>query len=849
MSKGDWIVLKFGGTSVREAADWAVIAKQAGEALKRGERALIVHSAVRGISDWIDALTRATPAEAETLQGQIAGALENLGGREGLALAAPALDSLKRWTDGVALTGKATPRLRARMMAQGELATSAIGLSLLQAEGLDCAGLDARELLSTETEDGAGGYLSARCAHEFDAATRDRLEAAGAPVVLTQGFIARRPDGETALLGRGGSDTSAALLAGRIGARRVEIWTDVPGFFSADPRLTGGARQIRALSYEEAQELASTGASVLHPRALAPVREAGVEMMIRSTHAPDMHGTRISELPSEDAPRLKAVSVKRDVRLITLQTGGMWRRSGFLAEAFAPFAARGVSIDLVSTSETAVTVSLDADVTLTRETLDGLVADLAAVAQVEMVEDCAAVSLVGRGVRALLPQIGPALDALAHHRVHLVSQAANDLNLTLVVDGEQGGPLARRLHDQLIRPRPKDPTFGPSWGELTETPEKPRPAWWRADADALLALTPADRPLYVYKREEVAARAAEIAGIGHIDRAWYAMKANAHPELLRAVAAAGLGLECVSLAEIGRVREACPDLPAERILFTPNFAPREEYAAAIAAGVHLTLDGLHPLAAWPEIFNGAELILRVNPQRAEGHHAHVKTAGPEAKFGLHVDQLAEARDLAAKAGAKIIGLHAHAGSGVSDPRHWRRLGEFLAGYAADFPDLRVLNLGGGLGVDEASGGRRVKLDALDDRLATLKSAWPELQLWLEPGRYVVAEAGVLLARITQVKETPEARFIGINAGMNSLIRPALYGARHEIVNLSRIEEPASEIADIVGPICESADRLGAQRLMPKSAEGDVMLIANAGAYGAVMASRYNLREPAGEAVI
>ena len=207
------------------------------------------------------------------------------------------------------------------------------------------------------------------------------------------------------------------------------------------------------------------------------------------------------------------------------------------------------------------------------------------------------------------------------------------------------------------------------------------------------------------------------------------------------------------------------------------------------------------------------------------------------------------KKLAAEAGAIINGLHVHSGSGISDPDHWRRVGLFLVETARDMPDVEILDLGGGLSVDEASGVRRIDMDALDQVLTDLKTAHPKYQLWIEPGRYISAESGVLLARVTQLKQTPDARFVGINTGMNSLIRPALYGARHEIVNLTRLDEPSAWIADIVGPICETADRLGAQRLMPETQEGDVILIGNGGAYGRVMASSYNMREPAGEAVI
>jgi diaminopimelate decarboxylase/aspartate kinase len=131
----------------------------------------------------------------------------------------------------------------------------------------------------------------------------------------------------------------------------------------------------------------------------------------------------------------------------------------------------------------------------------------------------------------------------------------------------------------------------------------------------------------------------------------------------------------------------------------------------------------------------------------------------------------------------------------------------------------------------------------------VRSAFPEYELWLEPGRFLVSEAGVLLARVTQTKTKSGVRFVGIATGMNSLIRPALYGAYHRIVNLSRLDEPADRLMTVVGPICESGDRVGRDRLLPECREGDVLLIANAGAYGHAMSSSYNLRAPAEEVMI
>ncbi len=156
---------------------------------------------------------------------------------------------------------------------------------------------------------------------------------------------------------------------------------------------------------------------------------------------------------------------------------------------------------------------------------------------------------------------------------------------------------------------------------------------------------------------------------------------------------------------------------------------------------------------------------------------------------------------------------------------------------------------------EVSGYRRrpgqlaLDLQALDAALAQVRQHHPGVEIWLEPGRYLVAEAGVLLAQVTQLKGKGEVRYVGVATGMNSLIRPALYGAHHEIVNLTRLDEPATEIVDVVGPICESADQLGNDRLLPPTREGDILLIANTGAYGHAMSSNYNLRAPAEEFVV
>jgi diaminopimelate decarboxylase/aspartate kinase len=173
----------------------------------------------------------------------------------------------------------------------------------------------------------------------------------------------------------------------------------------------------------------------------------------------------------------------------------------------------------------------------------------------------------------------------------------------------------------------------------------------------------------------------------------------------------------------------------------------------------------------------------------------------------------------------------------------------LGKLAQRFPQVRAIDLGGGLGVPEKPGQVPVDLAALQSVVDEIRAQSPGLELWLEPGRFLVAQGGVLVVEVTQLKGKGAVQYVGVATGMNSLIRPALYGAHHDIVNLTRFGQPGTEVYNVVGPICESADYLGHERLLPATQEGDVLLIANAGAYGHAMSSNYNLREPACEIVV
>jgi bifunctional diaminopimelate decarboxylase / aspartate kinase len=206
-------------------------------------------------------------------------------------------------------------------------------------------------------------------------------------------------------------------------------------------------------------------------------------------------------------------------------------------------------------------------------------------------------------------------------------------------------------------------------------------------------------------------------------------------------------------------------------------------------------------------------------------------------------------ELARTAGARVVGLHAHSGSGIFDVANWTETGALLAQLARQFPDVAVVDLGGGIGVPEQIGQSEMDFGALDRGVAALAAQYPQIEFWMEPGRYLVAKSGVLVAVVTQLKTKGDVRYVGIATGMNSLIRPALYGAHHDIRNLSRLGEPLTQRVNVVGPICETADLLGSDRWLPPTEEAEVLLIANCGAYGHAMSSNYNRRAPAQEFII
>ena len=851
-------VMKFGGRSVSTAENWKRIAELLQSRLDSGLKPVVVHSALAGVSDALENLLEAAiDGDPMSAIADIRETHDRLAGELGVnpSILDDQFHTLGRLIDGVCLLREVSPGVHARVMATGELAATTLGAQFLQASGLPARWWDARTLLEcTERRNLSerAQFLSAICDHGADREVRRVLEAVDG-FIVTQGFIGRNPRGDTVLFGRGGSDTSGAYLAAKLQARRLEIWSDVPGFFSADPRAVPSARLLRELTYSEAQEIASAGGSVLHPRSISPVRRCGIPLFLRITGQPRWEGTVVSNSPGDDTPQIKAISRRQGITLISMESMEMWHQVGFLADAFDCFRKHRLSVDLISTSESNVTVSIDpvadhAD----SAAVDALAADLDRLCRVSVIRDCAAITLVGRRIRTILHELSPVMEAFEEHKVHLLTQAANDLNLTFVVDGDQAFRLLKRLHSLLVSRFREGRVFGPTWEQLQAlepVAERSRAPWWQLQRDRLISTAREQGSAYIYHLDSVSEAMTALTALDSVDAVFYSVKANSHPQILRAVDGHGGNFECVSPGEIRRVNDALPGIDPRRILFTPNFAPRDEYAFGLEQGVRVTLDNLHPIRHWPELFRGRDVFVRVDPGVGRGHHEHVRTAGAHSKFGIPMFELEEFAGLIDSAGARVVGLHAHTGSGIFNPYNWEQVGNCLAGLLKLFPDARYADLGGGLGIPEKPGESSLDMMELDAAIGRVRQQAPQLELWLEPGRFIVAGAGALVTCVTQTKGKGGIRYVGVGTGMNSLLRPALYGAYHEIVNLSRLHDPTGEIVSIVGPVCETGDRLGSDRLLPHTREGDVLLIANTGAYGYVMSSRYNLREPAPEILI
>ncbi len=365
-------------------------------------------------------------------------------------------------------------------------------------------------------------------------------------------------------------------------------------------------------------------------------------------------------------------------------------------------------------------------------------------------------------------------------------------------------------------------------------------------------------PLYVYSETRIMENYTRLSEAvkRHYpqSRLLYACKANANVSILKLLRELGAEVDTVSPGEVYLSLQA--GVTPDQVLFTGTSVSEEEMRYLLKAGVRMNIDSVSQMEKMLT-FSVPEMVsVRVNPEVGAGHHEHVITAGPDVKFGVWEDQAWEAYQMAKDAGVKRFGMQMHIGSGISDVEKFvlavTRLLEIAAHIQSRVGiNFKFIDIGGGIGVPYKPSDVEVDLEAFMGRLfGVIKMKLDELglgrpEIWLEPGRFLVAESGVLLTTVTTLKTSPGKEFVGVDAGFNTLIRPAMYGSYHHIHSASGLNEPSKPYT-VYGPLCESGDIFARDRVIPEVCEGDLLAIMNAGAYGFSMSSHYNSRPKAAE---
>ena len=360
-------------------------------------------------------------------------------------------------------------------------------------------------------------------------------------------------------------------------------------------------------------------------------------------------------------------------------------------------------------------------------------------------------------------------------------------------------------------------------------------------------------PLYVYRKSIVRRRYNQLNGAITYpkSRIFYACKANANVEILKLLLKLGSSIECVSRGEVERAFKV--GFPKEHISYTCSNIPKEEIAWLIKKGISVSLDSLNQVEWWGQLRPGSNISVRLNLGYGDGGHRYLITGGDDSKFGIYHKDIPQLHRIIKKYNLRVKGILQHIGTHIADPTSLLRGMELVFTIAPQFPDLEFLDFGGGFNSPYKPNEKPIDVKKIGGQMSKRFGAFcasygRELELRIEPGRFIVCDSGALLATVVDIKQTPKHTFVGLDTGFSHLIRPALYGAYHHIFNLSN-PSGSLEAANVVGNICESADMFAQDRKIPRARLGDLFLLADAGAYGYAMASDYNIRAKPKEIVI
>ncbi|HEY2933471.1 MAG TPA: lysine-sensitive aspartokinase 3 [Acidobacteriota bacterium] len=447
------IVMKFGGLSVENAEAMERVARIVAERLP--QRPVVVLSAMGKTTDQLVRCTRLASegnlaAASEELQKirrhHEVEAVRCLRAFEGSAVAAQLhkyFAELQSLLEALSILKESSPRSQAAIASFGELLSTLIFASLLEQKGIPATLLDARQLVRTNSEFYRAAPDMETTRSNLQAVVPALVKAGRVPVI--QGFIGSDASGVPTILGRGGSDYTAAIVGALLDSEEIQIWTHVAGILTTDPKLVPGARKIRTISFAEASELAYFGARVLHPSTILPAVEKDIPVLVLDSRNPAGSGTRIVAQPGPCRTSVKSIAYKKGVVIVNITSTRMFMAYGFLKKIFEVFERHQRSVDMVTTSEVSVSLTLD-----DAEKLQEITDDLSALGRVNVEKDKAIICLVGDKIKFTPGVAAQAFSAVDSINIHMVSQGASVINLSFVIDEDKVEEALGRLHERFF---------------------------------------------------------------------------------------------------------------------------------------------------------------------------------------------------------------------------------------------------------------------------------------------------------------------------------------------------------------------------------------------------------------
>jgi len=446
------VVMKFGGTSVEDPAAIGRTASIVQGRIAKGCSPVVVVSAMARVTDQ---LLRAATCAA---QGDRTGALaisSRLRSRHRDTAAALVknpedsaalitlidnkFDSLDEVLRGLAAILELTPRISDLIVSYGERISSQIVAAAFREQGIDAAYVDARDVVITDSEFGKAAPIDALIEQRAQELLIPLINKAKVPVM--GGFIASNEAGMTTTLGRGGSDFTGALLGGAVNADAIEIWTDVDGIMTADPRVCPDALRVKVISFEEAAELAYFGAKVLHPATILPAVKKNIPVLVLNSRNASCEGTRIISIAPHCKSPFKSIAVKKKLAIIDVVASRMLMTHGYLRQIFDVFDKHKCAVDMVSTSEVSVSLTVDSNASLPE-----LSAELGKLADVKYEGKKALICLVGEDIRGQSGMAARVFSAIKHINVRMISQGASEINMSFMIEEDDADEALRSLH-------------------------------------------------------------------------------------------------------------------------------------------------------------------------------------------------------------------------------------------------------------------------------------------------------------------------------------------------------------------------------------------------------------------